>query len=216
MKKLLLAAVSQAALLSATPSHAAIIWAASEPCPDWKGVCRVIHIEGEVLLNDWKLFEQASSGNTAFPTVVQLDSPGGNVFSGLMIGRRIQYGNYSTYVVNTDCASICAAIWVAGKTRYVGPKSRVGFHQVYWQDSRGRIVRDQITNQLVKEYYLEIGVPKPAADFFVSAAPEDIYWLNDDLAKGLSIQYTWVDPSALVVPNITTVEVAPTPPQSLQ
>jgi hypothetical protein len=46
---------------------------------------------------------------------------------------------------------------------------------------------------MMKKYYAEIGVPKPAADFLVAADPNDVYWMNEDLAAGFKIEVTTLE-----------------------
>ncbi|HKD75691.1 MAG TPA: hypothetical protein VKB76_09360 [Ktedonobacterales bacterium] len=199
--KTLLAAAAVAATIATAPVQAAQIFAElGASCPGQQGTCRIIHIEGRIEAADWQTFKALALAKKTH-TVVQLNSPGGLMESGLIVGVGIQTLGFDTYVgPEAECASVCASIWLAGKTRYAAGNSAIGFHQPYAKDARGRIFRDPAAVNMQKKYYAEIGVPKPAADFFVAADPKDIYWLNDDLAKGFGIQYTLVEPTETETP----------------
>lgn len=61
--------------------------------------------------------------------VVHLDSPGGSAFEGIRIRARLRARGIDT-LVTADCSSACTLIYVAGKTRWIGPQGRLGFHDV--------------------------------------------------------------------------------------
>jgi hypothetical protein len=67
----------------------------------------LIFVSGEFQLSDWEKFADASlKVRTA---VVVLESPGGNLISGIEIGRIIRNKKFATLVLgNTRCASACA------------------------------------------------------------------------------------------------------------
>jgi len=210
--KSLLAVAAVAATIATTPAHAAKIWTESGFCLDQKGSCRIIHIEGKIEPNDWKIFKGiAYQANT--PTVVQLNSGGGSLEGGLIIGVGVQTLGFSTYVpADAGCASVCAAIWLAGKARYAATTAGIGFHQPYATDGRGRIYRSEGATNIMKAYYAKIGISKPAADFFLAADPKDVYWLNSDLAKGFDIEYTSISPKPVAAPSTKPVAASDTKP----
>ncbi len=59
---------------------------------------------------------------------VILESPGGNTFEGRGVARAIRAHGLDTHVV-ADCFSACTLAFIAGETRTIGPKGRLGFHQ---------------------------------------------------------------------------------------
>jgi hypothetical protein len=65
--------------------------------------------------------------------IVNLDSPGGNVVSGLKIGEFINRHGWTTSIpaYPKSCSSICAAIWLAGRLRLATESSLIGFHAAY-------------------------------------------------------------------------------------
>lgn len=185
-----------AALVITATAQAANITAIKDECTPKD--CFHIKIEGDIQLEDSKKFDDIIARNNIKVATVSLNSNGGNLLGGLFIGFAIKDHGFSTSVPDDGaCLSVCASIWTAGKIKYTSPTAHIGFHQPYGVDRHGRKVVDPKVVAFVKKYYAEIGIPKPAADFFVAATPADIYWLNMDLASGLGIKVTqWSKPSA--------------------
>jgi hypothetical protein len=196
VRKLSLAALTALAVIATTPSaHAAKITTAHNECTP-KPECLSIHIDGIITIDDFKTFETIAKADKA-ETVVYLNSDGGNMLGGLLIGMSVKEHGFATYVpADTYCMSMCAAIWIAGKDKYVAPTGKVGFHQPYSEDRRGRKHVDARAVAFMRDYYLKVGVPKPAADYLIAANPNDIYWLNNQLAAGFGINVTTVDETA--------------------
>jgi hypothetical protein len=176
-----------ATALAMPPSQAATISVERDGCNP--AGCYAIYINGKIEFDDFKTFHALIEQNQIKVAVVALNSRGGNLLAGLFIGLDIHDYEFATYVGDdTFCASVCASIWLAGKMRYVSSTSHIGFHQPYIKDRRGRLIAQPDGVALFKQYYARIGIPKPAADFMVSANPSDVYWLNTDLAKGFDIE----------------------------
>lgn len=74
-----------------------------------------------------KRFELLAEEHRELRTVV-LASPGGNTFEGRGVARVIRAHGLDTHVVG-DCFSACTLAFIAGETRTLGPKGRLGFHQ---------------------------------------------------------------------------------------
>ena len=190
-----------AALLAATmltgSAAAASITTNTGTCPDPKvGQCFYVYIKGKIEQGDERKFEAiAKNPHSSLPRVVSLSSDGGHMLAGFVIGVRLREWNYATLVSEkTRCASACADIWLAGIARFASESSAIGFHSPYMTDKKGRTTRapaDIIA--LNKRYYAQIGIPKPAADFFLTAAPEDMYWMNGSLLDGLRVEFATVE-----------------------
>lgn len=119
---------------------------------------------------------------------VLLESPGGNLLEGLMIGRAIRARGFSTGVApETACASACALAWLAGKSRYMHPTSLVGFHAAYIEEN-GRTSESGVGNALVGAYLNELGLGFDAVVLVASAAPDEMNWLNAAKAKRAGIE----------------------------
>jgi hypothetical protein len=183
MLKLLL---TTAALLLCTSAQAASIWSEKITCD--KTPCRLIHVDGEIFPYDWRTFREIASQDKKIDTVVVLDSPGGSLESGLTMGIGIHTLKYDTLVpANGECSSVCAAMWLAGKSRLVSESGAVGFHQASVTDNQGHKYISVSGNNVWTKYYNTIGMPEPAIAFFLGATPDKIYWLNAALAEGFHI-----------------------------
>ena len=119
---------------------------------------------------------------------VLLESPGGSLLDGLIIGRAIHAAGFSTGVApETACASACALAWLAGTTRYMHPTALVGFHAAY-VEKNGRISESGVGNALVGAYLNELGLGFDAIVLVASAAPEEMNWLNAAKARQAGIE----------------------------
>lgn len=113
--------------------------AASEWMDDWWGgelrAAEVIHdkflgrivIRGDLGFGTYKRLEAALKQNPIL-TLVEIDSPGGYVVEGLAMARLLEKAGADTVSLE-DCASACTFLLAAGKERYLGSKSEIGFHR---------------------------------------------------------------------------------------
>jgi ATP-dependent protease ClpP protease subunit len=125
LKKIILAGV---VLAAATPASAANFTAMSG-CDEGRSdkPCTSIYINGKIEPEDgakWKAFLETIKTPQA---IVTLNSPGGSVTAGLLIAYDILNREYDTYFNEGICTSMCAMIWLAGKTRYMSSGATLGF-----------------------------------------------------------------------------------------
>ena len=122
-------AIALAGALLATPASAAQI------SVDRGGDTATVTVRGTLETEDGQRFADVVASLTK--AIVMLNSPGGDLDSGLSIGRTIRRKSFSTGVPNgVRCASACALAWLGGTPRYMGASARVGFHAAYI-DGRG-------------------------------------------------------------------------------
>ena len=159
-----------------------------------KEICNVIiKINGDIKLEDFKKFEDVITFNNIKLAVVNLNSNGGNLLSGLSVGTIIANHGFDTYVAdNAFCVSVCAAIWISGSKRYATPTSKIGFHKPYFLDGDGQKHTDLRVIEFTKDYYLKMGVPRSAANYFVSADPNDVSWLEANMANEFGIKISYI------------------------
>lgn len=102
--------------------------------------------------------------------IIYFNSPGGDLFAGLSLGRLISRGNYQV-VVNADaeCASACALAFLGGKSRMViAPPERFGFHRQYYiRDGEIRYGSWSTDVATISEYLKAIGFTGLPADEIV-------------------------------------------------
>lgn len=150
------------------------------------GGAALVLIRGELTLVDARRFLRKTQGIS--DAVVLLQSPGGNAFAGIMIGKAIRQRGFLTAVPPAvNCASACALAWLAGTPRFMAKNSQIGFHATYFMKS-GRPRTSAAANDIVRSYLTQLGMPKQAVTYFSGAPPERIYWLSIDATRSLGIE----------------------------
>jgi hypothetical protein len=168
----------------------------------------LVRIKGRIERRDVAAFENAIN-KTEGQVFVDLQSPGGDLAAGVLIGVLIHQRGYITLLnkginwgtlcqggecvctrsggqftgecVNV-CASACAAIWLAGKRRFLQSGSFLGFH--------ASNVNGQPSYQgdnVLREYYRTMGLRSDTIQALLSYGPQSIIWITRELATSLGI-----------------------------
>src|SRR6476660_6481577 len=83
----------------------------------------VILVVGQLSFGDEKQFVNAALNSEN--AIVVFQSPGGNLFAGIEIGKAIHLKGFSTIVPDgVQCASACALAWLGGRTRFLSSTAR--------------------------------------------------------------------------------------------
>jgi hypothetical protein len=88
-------------------------------------------------------------------TLVEIDSPGGYVVEGLAMAKLLEKVGADTVALD-ECASACTFLLAAGKERYLGPKTEIGFHRS-WSRASGFGTGWNNTDRRIAEYYRSRG-----------------------------------------------------------
>lgn len=121
--------------------------------------------------------------------LVILNSGGGNLHTGLEIGRAIHLRGFATAIPsNALCASACALTWLAGSPRLLEEDSGVGFHAAY-RLVDGKASESGAANALVGAYLNQLGLTDKAVVYVTSAPPEGVEWLTAQTAAAVGIAY---------------------------
>ncbi len=145
----------------------------------------VIRVAGELAASDQDRFVQIA-GSLARALVV-FDSPGGNLFAGLEIGKIIRFKQFDTLVPNgSACASACALAWLGGATRLIGATGHIGFHAPFTRGS-GVISVSAVGNAAVIRYLNELGLSAAATLYITKTPPEQMKWLGFLEARSVGI-----------------------------
>jgi hypothetical protein len=149
---------------------------------------------------------------------VYFDSPGGNLYGAMKLGRAIRAAsfntglapgysreapapNYSeTFVKDAKCASACALAFVGGLDRYVAEAGRYGVHQFYATSGSLGDGASQATVVAVAAYLLEMGVDRGLLDLASVVQPSSIYWLPRSELERLRIDNS----APLITPWVIT------------
>ena len=149
------------------------------------GSSDLIIIKGDITAEDEKTFKQIAL-NTEFATVL-LDSPGGLIRPAIAIGKTIRIKEFATAVVDAECVSSCALIWLAGDVRYMAKNSKVGFHAAYIEDKDGKTIPAATGNALVGSYLNSLGLNESIVAFVTRAGATEVNWLNKEGADRLGL-----------------------------
>ena len=159
--------------------------------PGKDGDADLIILKGEIDQDAEKTFRALALETES--AIVVLDSPGGLVRSAIEIGRMIRIKNYSTAVLEAECVSACALVWLAGSSRLSHPNSSVGFHAAYTEDADGRKVPAAVGNALVGAYLNSLGLSASVVEYVTTASPDSVKWLSRSHADALGLNVRIID-----------------------
>ena len=149
-----------------------------------------IIVSGEFELGDEDRFE-----NTVLNLkqgLVIFDSPGGNIYAGIGIGKTARLKGFVTAVgSSSQCASACALAWLGGTERLVFLPGRVGFHAAYSSEN-GFKLESGSANALVGAYLNQLEMTSIAIQYLTEKPPDDINWLTPELSQLLGIKVEFV------------------------
>ena len=161
-----LSSIALAVYLVATPAAAAEITHTRKADGS-----HVVTISGQIHHGDDKKFIEVTWGLFDDTVTVILNSPGGYLQEAVNIGRRIRSRKYETRVQNgAACNSACTLIWLAGTSRHLDPRARLGFHSAAI-DSRPPYKRSEPGNAAEAAYMTELRVPQQVIDLQPKADP---------------------------------------------
>ncbi len=168
----------------ALSAHAASI----EFLPANPGGSNIITVIGEFAPGDEERFERIVFNLDS--AVVWLESPGGVISSGLEIAKQVRFKGFDTVVApNATCSSMCGIVWLSGKNRFVYRSSRIGFHAAY-RGSDG--TESGSATGKIAVYLFQLGLSQSSIELLTSSRPNDMLWLNEGLAQGLGIQFSFL------------------------
>lgn len=186
MPKTLDTALAAAAIVTVALATTAVSAATIELTEGARGEPNVITFEGEVVTGDELTFAhlllEAGDG------IVIFDSPGGDLWTGLEIGRAIRLMGFDTLVPSgSSCESACAIAWLGGENRYMAADGAVGFHAAYVEVEAGAL-ETGAGNAVIGAYLYSLGLSFPTINVLTSAPPEGMLYLTCDEAKRLGIE----------------------------
>jgi hypothetical protein len=183
----MLAAAFAGSVFAATAAAAATI----ELIEGERGQPDVIKVEGEIIVGDEltlaHLLLQSGDG------LVMLDSPGGDLWPGLEIGRAIKLMGFDTLVpAGASCESACALAWLGGASRYMAAEGAVGFHAAYVEVENGALETGS-GNAVIGAYLHALGLSFETIHFLTSPPPDGMYYLTCEEAERFGIDVELFD-----------------------
>ena len=150
---------------------------------------KALTIEGKIEDGDQSTFTN-DLAKTPGIAGVYLSSPGGNMAASLAIGQAVHKAGLVTVVPSqSDCASGCGLIWLAGTSRFVASDARVGFHAVSAIDKDNE-KHVAASSAIIGAYMARLGLSDAAIGFMNDQPPDRMAWLGWDDADRLGVHIT--------------------------
>jgi hypothetical protein len=125
---------------------------------------------------------------------VWLNSPGGNLFAGMELGRIIRKRGASTHIVDHrtirpgTCYSACAMTFLGGVYRFNENGGRYGVHRAsLLVGPNGKLDLGEDLSTAIGSYIREMGVDPRLLDLCMKAGRDEMYVLSSQEAKGLGV-----------------------------
>jgi len=183
----------------AEPMRFEIRETAGKCCSNW------IQATGEITADTPADFEVFLGSSDCMPKVVRLNSEGGSLRGGVMLGELFRARGFATEVgsgkPNSDvptpgvrniytktpgsCSSACAMAFLGGVERTLDPESTIGFHVVANRDVSESDLRELTTVESL--YLLEMGVDTRLIHLLIEAGPNVMRGIRSDEARTLRV-----------------------------
>jgi hypothetical protein len=136
--------------------------------------------------------KKAAAIGCSRPLMMLLESPGGLLFDGILLGREVRSQGLRT-VARYDCASACAIIFLGGAERLlVGSRARIGFHQVAVVGAKDRRCDESMDRPEIRRY-LRFVIPADADRVYqiiMETSCNSIEWVYGQRALELGVATT--------------------------
>jgi hypothetical protein len=143
----------------------------------------VVTLSGEVAQGDADVLGKLlKAGNDRGHRVagIRLNSTGGNLLEGIMLGRLVSEGKIATIVdEGAKCTAACFVVFVAGSPKYVHERAAVGVHgaaETSGEETMPSRSAALSTAEIVKEF----GVPAGIIEKLVVTPRQQVVWLSPD------------------------------------
>jgi hypothetical protein len=161
--------------------------------------CKWIQATGQIYEDTPTIFEKFLCSSESIPKVVRLNSQGGNLRGGVLLGELFRSHGLATEVgssnLNDDipmtgsengytktrgvCASACAFTFLGGIERTLDPASSLGFHLFSKPDAPSENDVQELTS-LLRLYLLEMEVDVRLIARMTDAGPKVMRWIGPD------------------------------------
>ena len=126
---------------------------------------------------------------------IWLNSPGGNLFAGMQLGRVIRKHGASTHIIDPqtllpgECYSACSLAFLGGAYRFSDNGARYGVHRASLRGGprTGDPDLDQDLSSAIRAYIREMGVDARLLDLWLKARPDEMYVLSQQEARSLGV-----------------------------
>ncbi len=175
--------------------------------------CEWVAAQGEITPETPQRFREFAASNGKIYNIA-LNSPGGNLVAGIVLGELIRAQGANTFIGTTvqmrgegishleevepgSCASACAFAFMGGVERSVANGSLLGVHQFYNPDTPLMDAGDvQVLAGASLLHSISMGVDPRVIVAASGTAPEEIHWFrrSELIDFGLDTSAEWSDP----------------------
>ena len=168
--------------------------------------CRWIQATGEIYEDTPTVFEKFLRSSEFIPKVVRLNSQGGSLRGGVLLGELFRSRDFATEVGSSnlnadvpmagsensysktpgDCVSACAFTFIGGIERILDPASSLGFHLFSKPDAPSENDIQELTS-LLRLYLLEMEVDVRLIARMTDAGPKVMRWIAPNEARDLRV-----------------------------
>jgi hypothetical protein len=121
----------------------------------------------------------------AKPDLIVLEGPGGVLGEAILIAEEVRRRGLATVVgPDASCASACAIVFLAGRTKYMGRRAKVGLHAASFIGGEA----DPEATDVMALYLGQLGVPANTLRRMAMTPPHDIRWLSSAEQRALGIR----------------------------
>lgn len=154
----------------------------------------LVYLDGRIDAGAPDRLSKALSGISG-RVAIWLNSPGGNLFAGMQLGRIIREHGATTHIINSgtllpgECYSACALVFLGGVYRFNDNGARYGVHRASLPVERATGEGDlgQDLSPAIESYVREMGVDARLLELWAKAAPDEMYVLSQQEAKALRV-----------------------------
>jgi hypothetical protein len=154
----------------------------------------LVYLDGRIDAGAPARLSKALTGITGKVTV-WLNSPGGNLYAGMQLGRIIREHGASTHIIDSrtllpgECYSACALAFLGGVHRFIDNGARYGVHRASLPVDRSSGERDlgQDLSAAIGSYMREMTIDPRLLDLWETAAPDEMYVLSPQEATNLRV-----------------------------
>jgi hypothetical protein len=126
---------------------------------------------------------------------IWLNSPGGNLFAGMQLGRIIRQHGAWTHIINSrtllpgECYSACSLAFLGGVYRFTNNGARYGVHRASLRGGprTGEPDLGQDLSAAIGSYIREMGVDARLLDLWAKAGTDEMYLLSQREATDLGV-----------------------------
>jgi hypothetical protein len=149
---------------------------------------RIIHLRGPFEIGITNKVEDLIALHPEITGII-LDSEGGQIYEGRGLARLISENSLETFSLG-NCLSSCTTAFVAGTTRTLGTKARLGFHQY---KTYNIIPSIDVENEQAKDIaiFVNQGVSAAFIEKIFIQPPESMWWPEiDELVDAGVVHHT--------------------------